>query len=99
MHLVYGNRMEELASALAEQIAAERVDLFTTATVVVPNGMVAAYVRLALARRLGIAANLRLLYLEPFLTDLVRRARPDWVVLDRRMMQARLVGLLSDAGP
>ncbi|HEU5056395.1 MAG TPA: exodeoxyribonuclease V subunit gamma, partial [Kofleriaceae bacterium] len=61
-----------------------------------PGALVAGGLRLALARRLSIAANLRFPSLETLLGELVARARPDWLVLERRMVQSILVGLLAD---
>ncbi len=100
MHLVHGNRFEELAARLADDLAAARrsgaIDLYTPAVIAVPGALVAGGLRVALARRLGIAANLRFPTLDQLLADLVARARPDWLVLERRMVQSLLVALLGD---
>jgi len=100
MHLVHGNRFEELAARLADDLAAARrsgaIDLYTPAVIAVPGALVAGGLRVALARRLGIAANLRFPTLDQLLADLVARARPDWLVLERRMVQSLLVALLCD---
>ncbi len=100
LHLVHGNRFEELAAELADDLAAARrtgaIDLFTPAVIAVPGALVAGGLRLALARRLTIAANLRFPSLATLLGELVARARPDWLVLERRMLQSLLVALLAD---
>ena len=100
LHLVHGNRFEELAAELADDLAAARrggaSDLYTPVVIAVPGGLVAGGLRLALARRLTIAANLRFPSLEALLAEIVLRARPDWLVLERRMLQSLLVALLGD---
>jgi exodeoxyribonuclease V gamma subunit len=100
LHLVHGNRFEDLAARLAEDLAAARrtgaIDVFTPVTIAVPGALVAGGLRLALARQHGIAANLRFPSLETLLAELALRARPDWLVLQRRMLQSLLVGLLGD---
>src|SRR5262245_59429229 len=100
LHLVHGNRFEELAAALADDLTASRqrgaIDLYTPAVVAVPGALIAGGLRLALARRLGIAATLRCPSLDQRFAEGVARARPDWLVLDRRMVQSLLVALLAD---
>lgn len=100
LHLVHGNRFEELAAELADDLAAARrsgaIDLYTPVVVAVPGALVAGALRLALARRLHIAANLRFPSLDTLLGELVARARPDWLVLERRMLESLLVALLAD---
>jgi exodeoxyribonuclease V gamma subunit len=96
LHLVHGNRFEELADALAGDLAAAGRDLFAPATIAVPGPLVAGSLRLAIARRLGIAANLAFPFLEELFSQLVTRARPDWLVLDRRRLQSLLIGMLGE---
>lgn len=100
LHLLYSNRFEELAAALGEDLAAARaggaLDLFAPQVVVVPNAMVGSALKLALARRHGIAANLQFPFFDGFVADLVTRARPTWRVLDRPLIQSLLVSLLDD---
>ena len=97
--MVYSNRFEELVAALADDLALARrggsVDPLAPLAVVVPNLMVAAYARREVARRSGIAANLRFPFLDRFLADVGRGDRP-WRVLDRRTLQALILAVLDD---
>ncbi|HKE18051.1 MAG TPA: exodeoxyribonuclease V subunit gamma, partial [Kofleriaceae bacterium] len=103
IHVCYSNRLEELAAALADDLALARrggggpgaCDPLAPLTVVVPNQMVAAYTRREVARRLGIAANLRFPHLDRFLADLCHAGRP-WRVLDRRLLQVLILALFED---
>src|SRR5215510_7346392 len=51
-------------------------DLFRPATIVVPNRFLARWLRLWLARRSGIAINLRFLYLESALWEMLQEQDP-----------------------
>ncbi len=99
LHLLYSNRFEELVAALADDLAQARrgegVDPLAPQVVVVPNQMVAAYARREVARRLGIAANLRFPHLDRFLAELVQVGRP-WRVLDRHFLQVLILALFED---
>jgi exodeoxyribonuclease V gamma subunit len=99
LHILHSNRYEELVSALADDLAMARrgagVDPLAPMVVAVPNQMVAAYARREVARRSGIAANLRLPHLDRFLIDLCEAGRP-WRVLDRRLVQILLLALFDD---
>jgi len=99
LHVLYSNRFEELVAALADDLAQTRrrggVDPLAPQTIVVPNQMVAAYARRGVARRLGIAANLRFPHLDRFLAELVRAGRP-WRVLDRHFLQILILALFED---
>ncbi len=95
LRLVYSNAFEELAAALSADLGAGGLDLFEQPPVVVPNRSVAAYVKLAVARRRGAAAGLRMTFLEAFIASL---ARPQAAVrlLDEARLEALLLAALAD---
>jgi exodeoxyribonuclease V gamma subunit len=98
LQVVYSNRFEELVAALADDVALARrgaADPLAPLSVVVPNQMVGAYVRREVARRNGIAANLRFPFLDHFLAELCEAGRP-WRVLDRPALQVLLLTLLDE---
>ena len=75
MHsLVYSNRTEELARELGGRIRAQQLadGVLTPVRVIVPSHAVEGYLQLTIARDFGIAANLELLRLTSFATDVVR---------------------------
>ena len=85
LRLVYSNRTEELLDALAEALRAERAagaHPLAPVDVVVPNRNMEQYVRLGLAERLGVAANLRFRRLERFVADLVATSEPGSRLVD-----------------
>ncbi len=71
IHLTYSNRTEALLDALVRRLAARRgqADPLAPVRLVVPNRNVERYVELGVARRLGIAANLRFERLGGLLRD------------------------------
>jgi exonuclease V gamma subunit len=80
MSTVYlGTNQEQLAErmALALDEAAQSGDFFTPITVVVPNRYLGKWLRLWLTRRFGVTVNLRFLYLEKVLWELLREQDPD----------------------
>jgi exonuclease V gamma subunit len=68
--------VDALAGKLAEHLEAKDRDPFVPATIVVPNRYLGKWLRLWLARRLGLAFNLRFLYLENALWEWLRRVDP-----------------------
>jgi len=95
IRLCYSNRTEVLLERLAENISAQRArdGVWTAVQVVVPNAQVEAYLRQALARRLGIAANLRF----RFLDGLYRFSLPSPLrLLDRGVLQGALLACFQD---
>ncbi len=97
LHVSYSNRLDELVAALLDGIVALRdqpPNIFKTTNVVVPNQSVATYIKVAMARRLGVTANLAFPFLESFLTNRVATAERS--ALDRGKLHALLVGLLDD---
>ena len=77
LRLTYSNRLEELVDALcadsSEHRARSAANVFTPAEIIVPNYSVAAYIKLAMAQRLGIAANLHFQFLSTFIASRVAR--------------------------
>ena len=102
IHLCYSNRSEELLAALAETLAAARAQpgasLFQPTHLVVPNRNVETYVKLGLARALGIAANIETRLLRGFFAQVVRDSFTDVELCDRPHIQGELLGLLHDDG-
>ncbi len=74
--LYLGTDAEALADRLADDLAEAAGDFFTPTTIVVPNRVVMKWLKLRLARRHGIAVNLRFLYLETALWELLRGVDP-----------------------
>src|SRR5438094_10050043 len=76
--LYLGTDQIALAERLAELLDEESRsgDVFRPATIVVPNRYLAKWLRLWLARTRGIAINLRFLYLEAALWELLREQDP-----------------------
>lgn len=97
IRLTYSNRSEALLDAWIEDLAAWRaegtgVDPLTPIRVVVPNRYVEAWVKQGVARRMGIAANLEVLYLQRFVAGLFSEHR----LLDAEAIHDGLLGLLLD---
>jgi exodeoxyribonuclease V gamma subunit len=76
--LYLGTDVVSLASQLAANLdqAARRTDCFLHATIVVPSHYLKKWLRLDLARRFGVAINLRFDYLETVLWELLRDVDP-----------------------
>ncbi|HET6281477.1 MAG TPA: exodeoxyribonuclease V subunit gamma [Polyangia bacterium] len=102
IHLCYSNRTEELLAALSETLAAARAQpgasLFQPTHLVVPNRNVETYVKLGVARALGIAANIETRLLRGFLAQVVRDSFSDVELCHRPHIQGELLGLLHDDG-
>jgi exodeoxyribonuclease V gamma subunit len=100
LRLTYSNCFEELCAALCEDLAAarrkNRNDVFTPARVLVPNHHVTAYLKLAVAQRLGIAANLSFQFMSSFIAGCVPPGRSDLRVLDAQHIQTLLLTVLAD---
>lgn len=99
IRLVYADRAPRLLAALAEGIDRARrapgASPLDPVPVVVPNQAAAAYLKLALARETGIAANLTFEMLGPLLGRVYRAAHPDRKILDRARLELLLVDLLG----
>lgn len=106
----YSNRTENLVGALVEHLAdagarggsrastaaaSPALTALTPRVVAVPNADVAAFVKVEVARRAGIASNLHLPFLERALLDCAPANLRDRV-LDRRRLQVALLSVLAD---
>src|SRR5688572_7497340 len=100
LHVCSSNSLERLAGALAHRLSArasEGAALLEPEWIVVPNGNVATYARLQIARRNGVAANLALDHWETLLERLLElRGEPRWRLLHRRAVTVLLAGMLAD---
>lgn len=76
--LYLGSELQSLAARLADNLLEHerRGDFFAPVTIVVPNRHLRKWLRLWIARRNGIAVNLRFVELEEALWDLLRAADP-----------------------
>jgi exodeoxyribonuclease V gamma subunit len=92
------NRLEALLDALADTVGGARRSLFDPVSVIVPNPLIESFVKQGLARRLGIAANVKARFLRGFLYDIARASRPDVELVDRDRIEGELLGLFHDPG-
>ncbi|MCK6549086.1 exodeoxyribonuclease V subunit gamma [Myxococcota bacterium] len=109
LRLAYAARAEDLARALSERLAARRREGLTSPLqpidVIVPTRATQAWLKLEIARRTGIAANLRFDFLERFLTKVIEgephaprpRGRPKLRVAGTDVLESVLLAILSDA--
>ena len=95
IRLTYAHRWTPLIDALAERLLAARASLgaLEPLTVIVPHGLATSYLKLALADRIGIAANLRFSYLRPFAADAYERSGACTVLTPARLEHLLLVAL------
>lgn len=99
IRLVYSNRTEELLDGLAEALRARReagAHPLDPIDLLVPNRNLEQHVRLSLAERLGVAANLRFRRLERLLGELVRDAAPGSRLADAEALAGGLLALMHD---
>lgn len=83
LRLHYSNRLEKLVPPLADEVEKlQRRDPLARATVIVPNRAVEEFLKLRLAERIGVAANLDFPFLRSCLAGALSRAEPDLRVLD-----------------
>jgi exodeoxyribonuclease V gamma subunit len=95
----YSNRTEELLNALAVQLSERRrrgVSPLEPAHLVIPNRNVESYVKLGLASRLGIAANLQGQFLRHFLSWRVCAERPEVQPVDAAVWRGALLRIFLD---
>jgi exodeoxyribonuclease V gamma subunit len=100
LRLTYSNCFEELCAALCEDLATARRkgrnDIFTPTRILVPNHHVTAYLKLAVAQRMGIAANLAFQFMTSFIADCAPASRGDLRVLDIPQLHGLLLAVLDD---
>jgi exodeoxyribonuclease V gamma subunit len=98
IHVTYSNRTEELLAALAAGVRQERARLspWEPIQLVVPNRNVETYLKLGLAQRLGIAANLEVSFLRGLLGNLAERLVPGAHLHDVRRTEGHLLALFCD---
>ncbi|MXY90736.1 MAG: exodeoxyribonuclease V subunit gamma [Gammaproteobacteria bacterium] len=76
MRVYHSNRLEALASEMARLIASDPAEPLTPERIVVPHQTMARWLKLELARELGIAANLRFEQPAAFAWSILRGAVP-----------------------
>lgn len=98
LKVFYASALESLVDALVEGIFAERAEhgerALVPVTVIVPNKAIASYLKMAIAGKTGIAANLRFVFLERFLSDAIPAGDPE--VTDSAHLRALIAGVLLD---
>jgi exodeoxyribonuclease V gamma subunit len=97
LELTYSNRTEALVALLAGRIRTERAagkGAWETVHLVAPSPTFKEYLRIALARELGVAANIRFTYLDSLWKDLL--AENGMRLLTYDLMRAGLLGVLGD---
>lgn len=92
------HRTEELLDAFARNFDLERASAgaFAPVRVVVPSNAMATYLRLAVAERRGIAANIETTFLRRFLIGVAEQAVPGARVADAAHVEGHLLALLHD---
>lgn len=100
LHLWYSNSLRSLVDALIRDMETSgnspQKDLFCTSSIIVPNRNIEAYLKFEIAKRTGIAANLRFYFLEEFLSGLIKRSGIPMRVVDRKVLHSLLVTVFSD---
>ncbi len=95
IRLTYANSAELLLEALARALETERQQAGWSALdptyIVVPNQAHTTYLKQGLARKTGIAANLRFSFLHNYLAEVVRSTAPQIKVVDQEQLTALLV--------
>ncbi|HEX7501143.1 MAG TPA: exodeoxyribonuclease V subunit gamma, partial [Polyangia bacterium] len=92
------HRTEVLLEAFVQNLADERARMGPLAPVcvVVPNRNVETFLRLKVAERCGIAANLETTFLRKFLAGVAESAEPDTRVAETAHVEGHLLALLHD---
>ena len=96
--LHYSNRTEALLAQLAADLARHRADRgpWEPAFILVPNRNVQLWLQQGLADALGIAANLRFLFLDQLWQAALPVSDPPLRLLDRPVIQGQLLALLAE---
>lgn len=87
-----------MMATLVGQRRQESSDPFEATDLVVPNANMAMYVKLALAQRLGIAANVRVRFMMRYVREQVERRRPELRIIDRGLLRDLALTVLLDDG-
>ncbi|MDR1076293.1 MAG: exodeoxyribonuclease V subunit gamma [Xanthomonadaceae bacterium] len=102
-NLVSGNRLDDLAAALAERLSRPvAVDDLRPETILIPQPTLRRWLQVELARRLGVAANLEFLTPSEFVWRLLRAEQPGlpaespW---DQDRLRWRIHAQLNEAPP
>ena len=95
IRLTYAHRWTALTDVLAEQIRATqaRYGPLEPQTVIVPHPVAAAFIKIAVADRIHIAANLQLTYLRPFVVQAYERRGDHRLFTPPRLEQLLLCAL------
>ncbi|MBU0550256.1 exodeoxyribonuclease V subunit gamma, partial [Myxococcota bacterium] len=96
LSLAYANRMEVLLEPLATRISqAQADDPFSPVELIVPNRSIAQFIRLHVAERLGVAANLEFHFLRRFFVKAVE-GEGQAKILDARALQLLIFHQIKD---
>lgn len=95
LRVVESHRFEELAAALAEQLA-PLASPFAPPKVAIPSRAVGRWVQYALATRAGIAAGYETAFLERLLAAELTADHPELRPLDKAGLEATLASVLAD---
>lgn len=97
LNLVYSNKLEALIAHLAQKINEDYLDKmhWNAIQIVVPNSTMREYVRIGLAKKIGIIANLHFQYIDEMIQQLV--TLENYEVISITMMQNTLLNLLSNS--
>jgi exodeoxyribonuclease V gamma subunit len=98
LELTYSNDGAELLDALVRRLVEQRTrgSIFDTIQVLVPNRTVETYVKLGIAERTGIAANIECSSLGGFLADALERSKAKAQLIQRAELEGWLLELFFD---
>ena len=96
----YSNQLERLANRLVENLSIghelSQSRLFSMPPVIVPNQNIETYLKYAVACQAGIAAGLKFHVTESFLAELLPRAKSPYRLLNRALLRAFFLDVLSE---
>jgi exodeoxyribonuclease V gamma subunit len=99
LHIVFSNRMEILEKVLLEELARVPADPFEPQHVVVPGTAISRHLQLAIARNMGVCANVKFDYLGSWLWKLAKIVDvkvPDRSPVDPEVMVWLILRILRD---
>jgi len=97
LRLYYSNRLEDLIPPLAESVREQQArDPLEPVTIVVPGRVMEQYLKLELAERLGVAANLRCYFLQEFLSKVLGSVESSLKPLEKQQMELLLFHRLGE---